>query len=184
MYRLPSSASAPEFHELLGYWLSKRPPGVGADWLPGRQHIDPAEIPARQLSQVLLFDVVPGEPRRFRFRVAGTAFAALAGRDVTGLHYDEIAPPDRIAMVTAGLNLAVDRAAPVFLEGRLTLPSQEYFWVRRIGLPLAQDGRHVDMVLGLWLAERRSFTDLSRADLSCGRLEELEGPGPQVLERI
>lgn len=179
MYRLPPAASAPEFRDLLDYWVSKWPPGAEAGWLPGRQHIDPAEIPARQLSQVLLFDVVPGEPRRFRFRVAGTAFTALAGRDVTGLHYDEIAPPDRIATVTAGLNMVVDRGAPVFLEGRLTLASQEYFWVRRIGLPLAQDGRNVDMVLGLWLADRRSFTDLSR-----GPLQELEGPGPQVLERI
>ncbi len=179
MYRLPPAASAPEFRGLLDYWLSKRPAAAAADWLPGRQHIDPAEMPPRQLSQLLLFDVVPGNPRRFRFRVAGTGFAALAGRDVTGLHYDEIAAPERIAAVTAGLNLVVDRAAPVFLEGRLTLPSEDYFWVRRIGLPLAQDGKTVDMVLGLWLADRRSFTDLSR-----GTLEEMDGPGPQLLERI
>ena len=115
MYRLPPAASAPEFRGLLDYWLSKFPAKLPAndpgaldaawlgEWLPGRQHIDPAEIPARQLAQVLLFDVVPGPGgRRFRFRVAGTAFATLAGRDVTGKFYDELGAPERVAAVSAG----------------------------------------------------------------------------------
>jgi len=181
MYRLPPAAMASEFRGLLDYWQSRHPAGAGGSCLPGRQHVDPADLPARQLSQLLLFDVVPGAAagRRFRFRVAGTAFAALAGRDVTGLHYDEIGSPDRVAPVVAALNLIVDRAAPVFLEGRLTLPSEDYFWVRRLGLPLAQDGRHVDMVLALWLAERRSLADLARDGLA-----EPDGAGPQLLERL
>lgn len=197
MYRLPPAAGAPEFRALLEYWLSKfpakipandpgalapdqpRPRGV-AEWLPGRQHIDPAEFPPRHLGQLLLFEVVPAPTgRRFRFRVAGTAFTALAGRDVTGLYYDEIGAPERVAAVSAAMNLIVDRRAPVFLEGRLTLPSKDYIWVKRLGLPLAQNGSDVDMVLGLWLAERRSAAEYSQTVLA-----EPDGDGPHLLERI
>lgn len=192
MYRLPPAASGPEFRALLDYWIASFPkasfskdgaPQDGAmdspGRLPGRQHIDPAELPARYLAQLLLLDVVPASPRRFRFRVAGTAFSTIAGRDVTGLHYDEIGAPEKIAPAMAAFNLIVDRAQPVFLEGALTLPSDDHFWVKRLGLPLAQDGSNVDMVLALWVAERQSRADVARVLLAGA-----EVPGPQVLERI
>jgi hypothetical protein len=175
MYRLPPAANGPEFHALLDYWIARFPkdrPGQ----LPGRQHIDPADLPARYLAQLLLLDVVPATPRRFRFRVAGTAFAAIIGRDVTGLHYDEIGTPDKGAPIAAALNLIVDRGLPVFVEGPLTLPSDDFFWVKRLGLPLARDGRNVDMVLALWVAQRQSRTDIAKAAAA-----HPDGPGPQLL---
>ncbi len=179
MYRLPPAASGPEFCALLDYWIARFPeesPGQ----LPGRQHIDPADLPARYLAQLLLLDVVPASPRRFRFRVAGTAFAAIIGRDVTGLHYDELGgAPDRAAPVAKALDLIVEQGRPVFVEGALTLPSDDFFWVKRLGLPLARDGRNVDMVLGLWVAQRKSRTDLSKDAAA-----HPDGPGPQLLERV
>ena len=176
MYVLPSEASEAEFRELLLYWQSKLEPGR----LPGRRHIDPTELQPRHLSQLLLLDVVETDPpkrRRYRFRVAGTGFAAIAGRDVTGLHYDEIGAPERAMPVIRALDLVVERKAPVFLSGRLSVPSQDYIWVKRLGLPLAQDGDKVDMILAIWLAERRSISDLARGDLA------REAGTPQVLER-
>jgi hypothetical protein len=177
MYVLPSEASEAEFRELLSYWQSKLAPGR----LPGRQHIDPTELQARHLSQLLLLDVVETAPpklhRRYRFRVAGTGFSAIAGRDVTGLHYDEIGAPERAVPVIRALDLVVERKAPVYLSGRLSIPSQDYIWVKRLGLPLAHDGDKVDMILAIWLAERRKISDLARGDLA------REAGTPQVLER-
>ncbi len=113
----------------------------------------------RHLSQLLLLDVTqtsaPKLRRRYRFRVAGTGFSAIAGRDVTGLYYDEIGAPERILPVIRALDLVVERKAPVFLAGRLSIPAQDYVWVKRLGLPLAADGNNVDMILAIWLAERR-----------------------------
>ena len=176
MYVLPSEASEAEFRELLAYWQSKLAPGC----LPGRQHFDPTELQPRHLSQLLLLDVVEAAPkqrRRYRFRVAGTGFSAIAGRDVTGLHYDEIGAPERAMPVIRALDLVVERKAPVYLSGRLSIPSQDYIWVKRLGLPLAQDGDKVDMILAIWLAERRKISDLARGDLA------REAGTPQVLER-
>ena len=177
MYVLPSEASEAEFRELLAYWQSKLEPGR----LPGRQHIDPTELQPRHLSQLLLLDVVDPpaakQRRRYRFRVAGTAFSSIAGRDVTGLHYDEIGAPERALPVIRALDLIVERKAPVLLSGRLSIPSQDCIWVKRLGLPLAQDGAKVDMILAIWLAERRKISDLARGHL------EREAGTPQVLER-
>lgn len=163
MYVLPSEASEAEFRELLSYWQSKLAPGR----LPGRQHIDPTDLLPRHLSQLLLLEVVESAPprqrRRYRFRVAGTGFLAITGRDVTGLHYDEVGAPERALPVIRALDLVVERRAPVFLSGHLSVPSQDYIWVKRLGLPLAQDGEKVDMILAIWLAERRSIADLARA---------------------
>ena len=87
--RLPPAASGPEFRALLDYWIARFPKDdVAGDRLPGRQHIDPADLPPRYLAQLLLLEVVPASPRRFRLRVAGTASSTIGGRDVTGLHYD------------------------------------------------------------------------------------------------
>jgi hypothetical protein len=177
MYVLPSEASEAEFRELLAYWQSKLVPGR----LPGRQHIDPTELQPRHLSQLLLLEVVTSATarhrRRYRFRVAGTGFSAIAGRDVTGLHYDEVGAPERAMPVIRALDLVVERKAPVFLSGRLSIPSQDYIWVKRLGLPLAHDGDNVDMVLAIWLAERRPVADLARGEP--GR----EAGTPIVLER-
>lgn len=177
MYVLPPEASEAEFRELLTYWQSKLRPGR----LPGRRDIDPTELPPRHLAHLLLLDVVddPGGTARrcYRFRVAGTAFTAIAGRDVTGLYYHEIATPDRVAPVIKALDLIVERAVPVFLAGRLTVPSQDYFWVKRLGLPLAQDGSTVDMVLVAWHARRRSPAEVARAGA------EFETREPKVLEQ-
>jgi len=176
MYALPPEATEAEFRELLAYWESKLRPGI----LPGRRDIDPTDLKPRHLSQLLLLDVTQGSApklrRRYRFRVAGTGFSAIAGRDVTGLYYDEIGAPERILPVIRALDMVVERKAPVFLTGRLSIPSQDYVWVKRLGLPLAADGKNVDMILAIWLAERRSIAELTRGDLA------RESGAPQMLE--
>ena len=177
MYVLPPEASEAEFRELLAYWQSKVVPGH----LPGRQHVDPTELPRRHLSHLLLLDVLEAAPpkqrRRYRFRVAGTGFSSIAGRDVTGLHYDEIGGPEHSISVIRALDLIVEHKAPVFLSNRLAISAQDCLRVKRLGLPLAQDGRNVDMILAVWLAEHRPASDRARGDF------ERDAGTPQVLER-
>jgi hypothetical protein len=169
MYRLPADAIEPEFAELLRYWDSKRQGGR----LPARTDIDPLDL-TRLLPHLLLFDVVrTDDGPRFRFRVAGTAFTTLIDRDVTGLHLDELGPPERVATVVSGLSAIVRTGRPCFLAGRPTLHSDQVMMVKRLGVPLATDGLAVDMILAVWLVQPHQ----PRA----GR-EPAEGGTPVLLE--
>jgi hypothetical protein len=177
MYVLPPEATEAEFRELLAYWQSKLLPGR----LPGRQHIDPTELQPRHLSQLLLLEVIePAVPRlrrRYRFRLAGTGFAAIVGRDVTGRYYDEIGGSERVAPVSKAFDLVVERRVPVFLSDRLGIATREHNWMKRLGLPLARNGVEVDMILAVWMAEHRSAADLARGD------RERDAGEPRVLEQ-
>lgn len=157
MYRLPAGFDDAACRDLLAYWESKRRGGK----LPSRRDVDPLDLPVGLLPQILLFDVLREAGRlRFRFRVAGTAFAQLAGRDVTGLCYDELGPAERTAPVINLLTLACQQARPSLLVSRVTARQDAHEDISRLALPLAADGATVDMVLGVWgrqpLAERDS----------------------------
>src|SRR4051812_22620200 len=82
----PAQAKDPRFREFFDYWRSKAPPGR----LPGRQHIDPLDIP-HLLPGVALFDVLRnGTGLRFRWRLIGTALVDAIGDDYTGRFVDEV----------------------------------------------------------------------------------------------
>ncbi len=173
MYVLPPGVGEPVFAMLHRYWESKRRAGR----LPARSDIDPTEIPAL-LPQLLLFEVVAGAiGPRFRFRLAGTAFTHLVGRDVTGHCLDELGTPERVAPVAQALAAVVQTGRPAYLAGRLTLRSEQYMIARRLGFPLAADGVHVDMILGLWLAEPWSMSARAGGALegAAGELILLDG---------
>src|SRR5258708_36707350 len=76
-----------EQHRLYDYWVKIRPGGVA---LPGRQHLDPIEIPDL-LPYFFLIDVEK-EPLRFRYRVVGTTLETELAHKFTGG-----GPPDGFA---------------------------------------------------------------------------------------
>ena len=173
MYRLPPGCDEPAFKLLLEYWHGKRRDGR----LPGRKDVDPLELPKALLPQILLFDVIRADRLRFRFRLAGTAFGKLIGRDVTGHIFDEIAPPERVAPVNGALTAIAESGRPAYLGGRLTLRSDSFEEVRRLGVPLAADGHRVDMILALWLAQPGPTGALpiaARTEPPAGRIHLLE----------
>jgi hypothetical protein len=170
MYRLPANAVEPEFAELLRYWDSRRQ----GDRLPARADIEPLDLRGL-LPHLLLLDVErAGDDLRFRFRVAGTAFTTLIGRDVTGLHVDELGPSDRVTPVQDGLAAIVRTGRPCYLAGRPTLHNDRFARVKRLGVPLATDGRAVDMILAVWLV----LPQLATTELD----PEIGGDVPILLE--
>ena len=167
MYRLPADAIEPEFAELLRYWESRRQ----GDRLPARGDIDPLDL-TPLLPHLLLLDVErTDDSLRFRFRVAGTAFTTLMGRDVTGLRVDELGPPDRVMPVHDALADIVRTGRPCFLAGRPTPHSDRFARVKRLGVPLATDGRAIDMILAVWLVQPAK-----------AELEEIDAGVPILLE--
>jgi hypothetical protein len=147
---LPEAAAAadPRFREFFAYWERKAPPGR----LPGRQHIDPGEMP-RLLPGIVLYDVVrDGRNLRFRWRLVGTSVVAAVGADHTGQFVDEvILDPAQRAALQRALAEVVRTRAPRFWRTPISYPGREFVALERLALPLASDGETVDVVIAYYV---------------------------------
>jgi hypothetical protein len=135
----------PRFQRLASYLASKVPPGR----LPGRQHIDPLEIPDL-LPYLMLIDVVPQHsgPARYRIRLAGTEVVAIQGSDGTGQYVEEVLTAEQgCAEIRRGYDEIVRSHRPEYRSGVVATPGREHIDYERIAFPLAADGEHVDMLI-------------------------------------
>jgi hypothetical protein len=138
---------------LFDYWRSIQP---AHDRLPGRQHLEPLDVP-ELLQWLALVDVV-GEPPRFRYRLVGTGQARVMQSDLTGRWVDEAYERfrdtrDHAAFVAvAGGQIRYSRDAPEYRVER------SHVLVERLLLPLARDGASVDMILGIAVYTRDGGT--------------------------
>ncbi len=133
---------AREIAAIVDYWTSIAPP----DGLPGRQHFDPADIP-ELLPHVWLTDVFRA-PWRFRIRLVGTAVVDYAGRDSTGKWCTEQFPNFEESAGYRDMVRCAGQGVPVFRTARQLAvdgPRQS----QRVHLPLAENGRDVDIILSL-----------------------------------
>ncbi|MFD2203981.1 PAS domain-containing protein [Kiloniella antarctica] len=129
---------------LYEYWLSIHPSDTS---LPGRQHLDPVDIP-NLLPNVWLVDIFQ-DPIRFKFRLFGTAHVEAMKHDYTGRWIDEVYP-NFLASSTYPdyMNLA-ENAQPSYRIGPASFHIPDYKSIERVMLPLAHNGKSVDMILAL-----------------------------------
>jgi hypothetical protein len=139
----PDAAWHPDIQAIFRYWRSISP----ASGLPGRQHLNPADIKPL-LPGVWLLDIQPA-PFRLRYRLVGTRVVYLIGRDVTGrwldeAHEDIASKPgyyDRYRRV-------VETGIPSWRRGLPVLSVlQDFGVIENLVMPFAADGRHPDMLL-------------------------------------
>lgn len=129
---------------LLDYWRRKRKRGV----LPGRKDIDPVDIRRDVLPDLYLMDVVPARPRRrFRYRLVGTRMVEVAGVDHTGRYVDEFVDPARVAEMLDWEDRVVEEPEAWVYSAPLAFRNDDWKWAWRLSLPLASDGKTVDMLL-------------------------------------
>lgn len=151
-WALPPSADCdPAFGRLHAFWLS-RCKGADGDWrLPARSDIDVLEMPRDLLRDTALLEVEPQSDgrRRYRIRLFGSALAAMTGADETGRYYDETVPAAAYAVLQPHLDRTVSEARPMFFAAPSAAPGRGFLYFGRFGLPLAADGRQVDMILAL-----------------------------------
>ncbi len=133
----------PRTTRLYRYWLSIHPPG-GA--LPGRRHFDPLAVP-ELLPGIWLLDVARA-PFRLRYRLCGTGVTEAMGREMTGKWLDE-AHPEAMADsdFLARYRAAAERGVASWRKGPPRLwRHRDFGMVENLLLPLARDGRAVDML--------------------------------------
>ncbi|WP_374465861.1 PAS domain-containing protein [Ferrovibrio sp.] len=145
---LPDSAHR-VMQDGLAYWRAAHP---GGGLLPGRQHIDPLNMP-RLLPYAWLLEVHPPAEDiaipRFRFRLVGSHVDLGFGGPKTGRWLHEM-EPDFVS------NVAMHASFIAATEGQLNHRrgkprfgmNAEAAELERMMLPLAGNGRDVDMLLG------------------------------------
>jgi hypothetical protein len=138
----------PTLRQVLAYWRSKASEGR----LPARSDIDPADLRAA-LGSLLLIEVHRPGPR-FRYRLVGTRIVDHGGIDPTGRFVDEFPWPEYRAMVLERLAGLLDRGRPLHVR-RVGVLDGRHFDYRMLWLPLAGDGRTIDMLLGCQIFRER-----------------------------
>ncbi|MEH6630445.1 MAG: PAS domain-containing protein [Halopseudomonas aestusnigri] len=129
---------------LYEYWLSIHP---SENMLPGRQHMDPIDIP-QLLSNVWLVDIARN-PVRFKFRLFGTAHAIAMEQDHTGDWIDEVYPDFTLSSTFPDYMKLYENGIPSHRRGPASFHIPDYKMIERIMLPLARNGSDVDMILAL-----------------------------------
>lgn len=143
--QLGASATAARAHEeLFAYWASLRQAGR----LPGRADIRPEDF-KRLLPTVSLVDIIPGEHRRdYRLRLAGTGLYSVYGREITGQTLTDVYGSRAADYWRSELDKVVEDRRPGVGCHSLAWRGAAHMSLLWLRLPLASDGKNVDMILG------------------------------------
>ena len=128
--------------EMFAYWASRRQDGR----LPGRAAIHPQHF-KRHLPTISLIDV-RSDPRDYSLRLAGTGLYGVYGREITGRTLGDAFAPPAVAYWRTELDKIVESRRPGVGVHSLAwrgAPHLSILWLR---MPLASNGRDVDMILG------------------------------------
>lgn len=142
----PEDLREPEFLQALVYWHIKR----GSKAMPARADLSPADM-VKVLPKVVLIDVLPQFPH-FRYRVCGTSIVDWLKFDATGQTLDSVKPEKYRRMLFATYMECVGARNPIahrILWNTEDLPHR----YKRLTMPLSSDGRNVDMLLVISIAE-------------------------------
>lgn len=149
-WALPPGADVdPAFARLHAYWRSK----CRGERLPARADIDPLEIPRELLPDIALLEIERhGDRHRYRLRLFGSGLEVMTsdGSSGTGRYYDELVDqPGLYDKLDAVLQAMAAGRRPVYFPAPSGAADRGFLWFGRLALPLATDGRQVDMVLAL-----------------------------------
>ncbi len=142
--------------------------------MPRRRDIDPTEIP-KLLPHVQLIEVAEGGAR-FRYRLVGTELVAAFGKEYTGKYLDELYTGDRLTYANHVYGTVCTQQRAVFLRNRYSSTRDVFMVANRLYMPLSDDGRSVNVILGALTFEwgRGATIDLmdsGRLDPSTAALE-------------
>ena len=141
--QLGAPATALRAHEeLFGYWSGLRRSGR----LPRRADISPAGF-KRLLPTGSLIDV-EDEPRDYRQRLAGTGLYGVYGGEITGKRLKDIYNAASAEYWRRELDKVVDSGRPGVGQHNLAWRGAGHMTILWLRLPLATNGRDVDMILG------------------------------------
>jgi len=142
----------PALRQVISYWFSTR----SGRPMPARRDISPIEIRSA-LAQIWLCDYL-SESGRCRYRLAGEEINDFWGFNLRGRYMDDVVPDERLTSVRNKVRMAIDLPAIVYDRACLSLTEEITRKGEQIILPLSDDGRTVNGLLGA--THRDWFRDL------------------------
>jgi hypothetical protein len=143
MTQIGAPASAVRAHEeLFAYWASRREGGR----LPARSQIHPDDF-KRHLPTISLIEV-PRTSNDYRLRLAGTGLYNVYGREITGRSLSDVYNAAAAAYWRTELDKVVEQRRPGAGVHNLSWRGAGHLSLLWLRLPLASNGRDVDMILG------------------------------------
>jgi len=133
----------PRLRKLFEYWQGLRQ----GDALPSRRDIDPTQF-RFVLGNVFLVEI-EREPTQFRYRLFGVNLARRAGYELTGRTVEDIPAADMRDYLRGRYEAILADPAPMVDRSERVLMGARRFEL--LLLPLAADGRTIDMLLGALL---------------------------------
>jgi len=137
----PQAIEHPGLQALHGYWSGR----CAEQRLPGRGDLDPLDIP-ELLPNLMLIDVT-ARPLRLTYRLVGTALVGRLGRDTTGLSVEDGYLGDDWEKILPDYLYVIGEGRPCLRFNKARDAQGRCFAYQRLLLPLARDGRLVDMIL-------------------------------------
>lgn len=146
----------PVLLELFDYWRDRTD---GSSIMP-RSALVPHEIP-RLLPHVFIMGIEDGG-KRFKYRLIGGHIQENVGRNITGLYLDQFRKGPALDHLTEFFGTCARDVTPGKSVSSLSGESNTLAVYHRLILPMSQDGKTVDQLLGGWLA---SYKQIERQTL-------------------
>ena len=130
----------PDLQRLLDYWNGQR----GARLFPKRADLDPIDL-SFMLDRIALTEVHEGE-RRFRLRLVGSWWAALAGLELTGTWADDWPQANLRKLTMETYDRVIAARKPLFAI-RDAWVDERRLRYEILLLPLSEDGARISMLM-------------------------------------
>lgn len=126
-----------------------------------RKSLDPARFP-KLLPWVVMVSketIPPSETRsqsylkdrnyRFRYRLCGTEYGNMVGRDLTGLPVGRMQSPDDAIATYKSVEICMETNKAYVGETRMPLADRSFLKVMRSVFPMSTDGSEIDLALSV-----------------------------------
>ncbi len=127
---------------LFDYWTEKK----GSRAAPRRSDIDPLDFP-KLLPYIFLYDV-HSDPYSLTMRLFGTMLVEARGRDCTGETFEQVHEGVEVTDVRKDYDKTALTLTPTIKVGAATWINKDYLKYSRLLLPLSEDGKKANMLLG------------------------------------
>ena len=138
----------PKLRELYDFWERKR----AGRFAPTRADIDPVELPRELIGSVFVYAVQrerpEAPPTTYLLKLFGTNLVDLVGRDLTGLTFDEIFVGPQRDAIRREYDHVATTGEPLCAVRDSGWSGRDYRRYHRLLLPLSEDGRTVDRLMG------------------------------------